>query len=79
MRLPASTRSISSSIFMSPHSRMLPAGEDGIVLRLDLPRIGIALALCAGTLIWRRGLKRPFSPILLILFSAACGIVAYGF
>jgi chromate transporter len=53
-------------------------GEDGVALRPDLSQIGIALALCAGTLIWRRGLKKPFSPILLILFSAVCGVVAYG-
>jgi chromate transporter len=53
-------------------------GEDGVALRPDLSQIGIALALCAGTLIWRRGLKKPFSPILLILFSSVCGVVAYG-
>jgi len=58
---------------------LLPqAGEGGANLRFDMRQIGVALALCAGTLIWRRGLKKPFSPILLILFSAACGIVAYG-
>ena len=58
---------------------LLPqAGEGGATLRVDLPQTGIALALCVGTLIWRRGLKRPFSPILLILFSAVCGIAVYG-
>lgn len=57
---------------------LIQAGEGGAPLRVDLPQIGIALALCAGTLIWRRGLKRPFSPILLILFSAVCGIAVYG-
>jgi len=58
---------------------LLPQAGEGVMTRqVDLPQIGIALALCAGTLIWRRGLKKPFSPILLILFSAACGIVAYG-
>jgi len=54
------------------------AGEGGMTRQADLRQIGIALALCAGTLIWRKGLKKPFSPILLILFSAVCGIVAYG-
>ncbi len=57
---------------------MRQTGEDGVALQPDLSQIGIALALCAGTLIWRRGLKKPFSPILLILFSAVCGVVAYG-
>lgn len=56
-----------------------PTGEGGLALRPDARQTGIALALCAGTLVWRKGLKKPFSPILLILFSAACGVVAYGF
>ena len=50
-----------------------------MTLGIDLRQIGIALARLAGTLIWRWGLKKPFSPILLILFSAVCGIVACGF
>lgn len=57
---------------------LLHAGESA-TLRPDLRQISIALALCAGGLIWRRGLKKPFSPVMLILFSAVCGIVAYGF
>ena len=57
---------------------LLHAGESA-TLRPDMRQIGIALALCAGGLIWRRGLKKPFSPVMLILFSAVCGIVAYGF
>ena len=59
---------------------LLPqAGEGGATLRVDMRQICIALTLGTGRLIWRRALKKPFSPILLILFSAACGIVAYGF
>jgi len=58
---------------------LFQAGDGGATLRPDMRQIGIVLALCAGEQIWRRGLKKPFSPILLILFSAICGIVAYGF
>lgn len=58
---------------------LLPqAGSGGLALSPDPRQIGIALALCGATLLWCRGLKRRFSPILLILFSALCGIVAYG-
>ena len=39
----------------------------------------IAALLAAGLIVWRKGLKRDFSPILLILFSAACGVAVYGF
>ena len=53
--------------------------EAGLHFAPDVRQVGIALALCAGTALWRRGLKKPFSPILLILFSAVCGVVAYGF
>lgn len=44
----------------------------------DMRQLGIAAALCAASLAWQKLLKRPFSPILLILFSAACGIAVYG-
>ena len=57
---------------------LLEARNGGLAFSPDARQIGIALALCGATLLWRRGLKRRFSPILLILFSAVCGIVAYG-
>ena len=58
---------------------LLPqARNGGLALSPDARQIGIALALCGATMIWCRGLKRRFSPVLLILFSALCGIVAYG-
>ena len=44
----------------------------------DLRQIGIAAALGLSALIWTKGLKRPFSPILLILLSAALGVAVYG-
>ena len=44
----------------------------------DWRQLAIAAAVCAAALVWKKGLKRRFSPILLILFSAVCGIAAYG-
>ena len=52
--------------------------NDGLTFSPDAPQIGIALALCGATLLWCRGLKRRFSPILLILYSAPYSIIAYG-
>ena len=57
---------------------LLDVRDGGLAFSPDPRQIGIVLALCGATLLWRRGLKRPFSPILLILFSALCGIVVYG-
>ena len=54
-----------------------PAGE-GWTLSPDLKQMGIGALLCAATYLWRRRLGKPFSPILLIVFSAVCGIAAYG-
>lgn len=56
---------------------LLPGLGSGAVA-LDMRQLIIAAALGAGLLIWRRALKRPFSPIGLILFSAACGVAVYG-
>ena len=57
---------------------LLDVRDGRLAFSPDPRQIGIVLALCGATLLWRRGLKRPFSPILLILFSALCGIVVYG-
>ena len=45
---------------------------------VDWRQILIACALGVGALVWRRVLKRGFSPILLILLAAGCGIAVYG-
>ena len=47
-------------------------------MSVDLRQAGITAALGGFVLIWVRALKRPFSPILTILVSAALGIVIYG-
>ena len=47
-------------------------------LALDARQIAIGALLVSGSLVWCRALKRRFSPILLILFSALCGIALYG-
>lgn len=58
---------------------LLPAlGDGGGPLSPDVRQIVIAAALGGATLLWRKVLKRDFSPILLILFSAACGVAVYG-
>ena len=44
----------------------------------DLRQLAIGAALVAAALIWTRVLKRSFSPIKLILLSAVCGILVYG-
>lgn len=44
----------------------------------DCRQIGIAATLGLMTLGWKVGLKRSFSPILLIVVSAVLGIVVYG-
>ncbi len=38
----------------------------------------VALLLAAGLFVYCRILKKKFSPILLILYAAACGIAVYG-
>ena len=45
---------------------------------LDIRRIILATLVCFGAYIWQKALKKRFSPILLILYSAACGLVVYG-
>lgn len=70
---------LAAGLWTAARCLLFQTGEGGLALRPDARQAGIALALCAGTLAWRKGLKKPFSPILLILFSAACGVVAYGF
>ena len=47
-------------------------------LYVDLRQAAVAAMLGAGLYVWRRRLKKPFSPILLILASAVCGIAVYG-
>lgn len=47
-------------------------------LSIDIRQFIIAALLAAATAVWRLWLKRPFSPIMLILFSALCGIAVYG-
>ena len=44
----------------------------------DLGQLGIAAALGVLALVWRKLLKRPFSPIGMIVLSAIMGIVVYG-
>ena len=46
--------------------------------RLDVRQAVVALLLGGALLVWHRLLKRPFEPIKLILFSAACGVIVYG-
>ncbi len=45
----------------------------------DAGQWGIALLLAAGIFFYCKILKRKFSPILLILYAAGCGIAVYGF
>lgn len=52
----------------------LPSGVPAVDFRQAL----LAGLVCLGAYIWHRALKRPFSPILLILYSAACGLAVYG-
>ena len=47
-------------------------------LNPDLRQLGILAGLGALTLIWRKLLKKPFSPILLILCAAGMGAAVYG-
>ncbi len=46
--------------------------------RLDFRQVLIAAMVCCAALLWTKLLKRRFSPIMLILFSAACGLAVYG-
>ncbi len=52
------------------------AGGDGIAP--DWRQLAIGALLVAAAFAWTRVLKRRFSPIRLILLSAACGILLYG-
>ena len=45
----------------------------------DMHQCFVALMLAAGIFVYCRILKRKFSPILLILYAAVCGITIYGF
>ena len=45
---------------------------------LDVRQILLAALVCAGAYVWQKPMKKPFSPILLILYSAGCGLVVYG-
>ena len=53
-------------------------GLSGGSLAPDLPQLAIGALLCAAAFAWTRVLKRTFSPIKLILLSAVCGILVYG-
>jgi chromate transporter len=70
---------LATGLWMALRCLLLQEGEGGWTVSVDWRQIAITLALCVGTLFWRRRLKRTFSPILLILFSAVCGIALYGF
>lgn len=54
------------------------AGSAGEYVAVDVRQALVFAVLGAGLWLWRRVLKRPFSPIALILFSAFFGAVAYG-
>ena len=57
---------------------LAPNAGTGLAGAPDARQLLIALALVAAVAVWTKLLKRRFSPILLILFSAACGIAVYG-
>ena len=50
----------------------------GGAVALEWRQLAIGATLCAVSLLWQRWLKQRFSPIGLILFSAALGMAAYG-
>lgn len=52
-------------------------GLDALPARIDSRQLIIAAGLAALTLVWRKVLKRPFSPILLILCAAVAGMAIY--
>ena len=45
---------------------------------VDVRQAAIAILLLVSSLVWVKGFKRRFSPILLILLSAGLGIAMYG-
>lgn len=53
-------------------------GLSALPPQIDIRQLAVALALAALTLVWHRLLKRPFSPILLILCAAILGAAVYG-
>ena len=57
---------------------LIPGLFGGEGLTPDLRQAAIAAILCGAVYLWSKVLKRRFSPILLILFSAACGLAIYG-
>ncbi len=58
--------------------RCLLPGLKEELFAVDLRQIGIAAALAVGTILWKKVLKRGFSPFALIALSALCGVIAYG-
>lgn len=47
-------------------------------MHADIRQIIVAAMLGIGMFVWCKLLKKKFSPILLIVFSAVCGIIVYG-
>ena len=68
---------VATGLWAALRSLSIAVGNAGKPL-LEVRQLGIAAAVCAAAWVWHRYVKKPFAPILLILFSAACGIVAYG-
>ena len=69
---------VSVGLWTAVRCTLIQTAGAGWTLSPDAKQMGIGAVLCAATWLWRRRLGKPFSPVLLILFSAACGIVAYG-
>jgi len=46
-------------------------------LSLDARQLAVALMLGVVWLVWRKVMKKPFSAVMLILASAACGVIVY--
>ena len=59
--------------------RCLVPGLGKAAAALDSRQLVVMAVLGVGALVWKKGLKRSFSPIALILFSAAVGAAVYGF
>ena len=52
-------------------------GLTALPVKIDHRQFVIAMGLAALTLVWRKVLKKPFSPILLILCAAVTGALVY--